>query len=117
VTRTDISRGDIWWVEWSPARGSEQAGRRPALVVQRDSANHSPTYDNTIVLALTTRRKGLSFHIDVEPSPANGLTTTSYVMCEQLLTVSKRRLERRLGHVGADRMRRVEAGLRRVLDL
>jgi mRNA interferase MazF len=117
VTRTDLSRGDIWWVEWSPGRGSEQAGRRPALVVQRDAANRNPTYANTIVAALTTRRRGLSFHIEVQPSPENGLTATSYVMCEQLLTISKGRLKERLGHMGANDVRRVDLALRRVLDL
>ena len=29
-------RGEVWLVNWSPARGSEQAGRRPALVIQND---------------------------------------------------------------------------------
>jgi mRNA-degrading endonuclease toxin of MazEF toxin-antitoxin module len=29
-------RGEIWIVNWNPSRGSEQAGKRPALVIQND---------------------------------------------------------------------------------
>lgn len=48
----DIRRGEIYWVNWNPGRGSEQSGLRPALVIQNDIGNKfSPT---TIVAALTT---------------------------------------------------------------
>ena len=43
-------RGEVWLVNWNPARGSEQAGRRPALVIQNDIGNEkAPT---TIVAAM-----------------------------------------------------------------
>ena len=32
----DIKRGEIYWVDWNPGRGSEQSGLRPALVIQND---------------------------------------------------------------------------------
>jgi len=48
----EVKRGEIYWVDWSPGRGSEQLGLRPALVIQNDTGNKfSPT---TIVAALTT---------------------------------------------------------------
>jgi mRNA interferase MazF len=37
-----IRRGDIYWVTFDPIRGREQAGRRPALVISRDSVNAAP---------------------------------------------------------------------------
>ncbi len=115
--RSDISRGDIWWAEWSPGRGSEQVGRRPALVVQVNAMNCSTRYGNVIVLAITTQDRPVPTHVRIDPSPGNGLRAVSYVMCEQVLTVSKQRLEGRLGAASPPDMRRVEAGLRRVLDL
>ncbi len=49
---TELLRGDIWLVDWSPGRGSEQAGLRPALIIQNDIGNqYSPT---TIVAAIST---------------------------------------------------------------
>src|SRR5687768_1806062 len=46
-----VRRGDIYWVEFDPVKGSEQGGLRPALVIQRDVGNrYSPT---TVVAAIT----------------------------------------------------------------
>ena len=48
-------RGEIWLVNWNPARGSEQAGKRPALVIQNDIGNEkAPT---TIVAAISSKVK------------------------------------------------------------
>lgn len=47
-----VLRGEIYWVEFDPVKGSEQGGLRPALVVQQDVGNqHSPT---TVVAAMTS---------------------------------------------------------------
>ncbi len=113
--RSEISRGDIWWVEWSPGRGSEQAGRRPALVVQTDTVNRSVRYNNVIVLAMTTQEHGVPTHVRIDPSPGNGLRAASFIMCEQVMTISKQRLEGRLGRASAADMQRTEVGLRRIL--
>jgi len=42
-------RGEIWDVNWSPGRGAEQQGTRPALIIQNDRGNASTTYPLTIV--------------------------------------------------------------------
>ena len=43
-------RGEIWDVNWSPGRGAEQQGTRPALIIQNDRGNTSPSYPLTIDL-------------------------------------------------------------------
>ena len=48
----EIHRGDIWWVEFDPVRGSEQWSTRPALVLQNDVDNRSSSV--TIVAAITS---------------------------------------------------------------
>jgi len=46
-----VRRGEIYWVEFGPVKGSEQGGLRPALVVQNDIGNrHSST---TVMVAIT----------------------------------------------------------------
>jgi mRNA interferase MazF len=86
-----IRRGEIYWVDWDPARGSEQAGRRPALVVSNDLANeHAPV---VIVASLTTRRPSRPYPFLVEVTAAEtGLARDGTINCLQLLTVDKRRL-------------------------
>src|SRR5947209_4071719 len=90
-------RGQIWLVDWSPARGSEQMGRRPALIVQTDAANSNPRYPNTIVATVSTSGRNVASHVLLQPSPRNGLSAVSYVKWEQVLTISKDRLQGRLG--------------------
>lgn len=110
-------RGEIWWVNWSPGRGSEQSGRRPALVVQTDAANQNPRYPNTIVVAVSTKGRQVPFHVLIQPTPENGLTASSFIKCEQILTISKDRLEERIGRLSAEDMERVRDALRLVLDI
>jgi mRNA interferase MazF len=112
------SRGEIWLVDWSPGRGSEQTGTRPALVIQNDQGNYSPRYPNTIVVTLSTSGREVPFHIFVPRSSANGLRTDSYVKCEQVLTISKSRLVGPAwGRLTDEEMERVGEALKRSLAL
>jgi mRNA interferase MazF len=114
---TVVERGEIYWLDWNPARGSEQAGRRPVLVVQTDVANLKANYPLTIVVAVSTKGRPVPLHIVLEPSPENGLPATSYAKCEQLLTVSKARLVQRVGKVDVKTMTQIDAALKQVLAL
>ncbi len=113
----NLRRGQIWMVDWSPGRGSEQLGKRPALIIQTDAANANPHYPNTIVLTLSTKGHPVTSHVEIKPSAHNGLRETSYVKCEQILTVSKERLGKLVGTVSAADLQRVEFALRKVLVL
>lgn len=114
---TNPLRGEIWWCEWTPGRGAEQIGRRPSLVVQNDLANRSPSYGNTIVVAVSTMGLDIPAHIPLEPSKENGLRLRSYVKCEQIMTIEALRLDEYIGRVTDDDMRKVEHALRRVLGM
>ena len=107
-------RGEVWLVNWNPARGGEQAGKRPALIVQNDIGNeHAST---TIVAALSTTVRLYPMNVQVDP-PQGGLTKTSMVKTSQLLTVTKERLEKRLGTVDQKKMEEVDRALRLSLAL
>jgi mRNA interferase MazF len=123
VATPEPRRGEIWWVDWatvacqSPGRGSEQTGRDPAVIVQTDPANLNPRYPNTIVAAVSTKGRGVRSHVQLNPTAENGLTAPSFVKCEQLMTLSKARLDRRLGQLTPTDLERVAAALRIVLAL
>lgn len=112
-----VRQGEIHWVDWSPGRGSEQAGRRPALIVQVDAANLSATYPNTVVATISSVGRELFTHVALDPTEQNGLKQRSYVKCEQLLTISKSRLAGRLGRITEDEMARVAQAIRYVFGL
>ena len=112
-----VARGQLYWVDWSPGRGSEQTGRRPALVIQENPASSNPHYPLTIVAAVSSQGRNFATHVAVEPSATNGLSTRSYVKCEQIQTVSKERLVQHIGVLEPEVMERVELALKKVLAL
>jgi mRNA interferase MazF len=112
-----MRRGELYWVDWSPGRGSEQTGRRPALVVQRDAANRNENYPNTVIVTVSTKGKPIPFHVEIPPTEETGLRETSWAKCEQLLTISKERVEQRIGAVNAETLERIEIALKKVLGL
>jgi len=112
-------RGEIWIVDFNPGRGSEQLGKRPALVLQNDEGNKNPRYPNTVVLAMSTKGKPIPFHIRITPQPENGLREETYVKCEQVLTISKSRLHgpKPLGRISTAEMQKVEVAVKLSLAL
>ncbi|HLZ09689.1 MAG TPA: type II toxin-antitoxin system PemK/MazF family toxin [Chloroflexota bacterium] len=83
---TMVSRGEIYWVEFDPVRGSEQGGLRPALIVQQDIGNrYSPT---TVVAAITRTLPPRPYPFIVTISPdESGLPDESAINCAQLATI------------------------------
>jgi mRNA interferase MazF len=110
-------RAELWWVDWSPGRGSEQTGLRPALVVQTDAASSNPRYPNVVVVGVSTKGRPVPFHVVLPPDPTTGLDRESFAKCEQIMTISKDRLVRHIGRVGPETMEKVAIALRLVLDL
>lgn len=76
----------MWWVDFDPRVGQEQAGRRPAIVVGTKLACRLPNH-LAIVVPLTSTDRGLPFHPRVTLGPRVG-----YAMTEQVKSVSLRRL-------------------------
>jgi len=83
-----VKRGEIYWVEFDPVKGSEQGGLRPALVVQSDTGNR---YSATTVVAAITRTvppQPYPFVVIIEPQES-GLPERSAVNCAQLATIQQ----------------------------
>lgn len=102
-----MKRGDIVTV----AAGSGFGGKpRPALVVQDDAYLGI----STVLLALISsdaRAASLSASVAVTPSPANGLRTQSYVTVHDLVTARVEKLDKHVGTLEGDLMRRVDRAL------
>jgi mRNA interferase MazF len=107
-------RGEVWLVDFSPARGSERDGLRPAVVIQNDVGTQYAA--TTIVAAITTTIKPYPVTVVVEKGEG-GLPRRSMVNLAQLLTLDKSRLRRLLGALSEERMRMIEHAIRVSLDL
>ena len=108
------ARGEVWLVNWNPSRGSEQAGIRPALVIQNDIGNEKAS--TTIVSAISGSVRIYPINVMIDPHEG-GLGYRSVVKTSQILTVSKDRLEKRLGRISAKKMEEVNRAIKLSLDL
>jgi mRNA interferase MazF len=107
-------RGEIWLVNWNPARGSEQAGERPALIIQNDIGNeHAST---AIVAAISTTIQLYPMNVFLDPSEG-GLNKPSIIKTGQILTVSKERLKIKLGKISREKLLEVNRALHLSLAL
>src|SRR3984893_1043595 len=110
-------RGEIWDVNWSPGRGAEQQGTRPALIIQNDRGNSSASYPLTIVASMSRTERELPLHVRIAPSEENGLTDFTDVNCGQIMTIEKSRLVRRRGNINPEELGRVDIALKLSLSL
>ena len=110
-------RGEIWDVNWSPGRGAEQQGTRPALIIQNDRGNASYAYPLTIVASMSRTERELPLHVRIAPSEENGLTAETDVKCEQVMTIEKTRLLRRRGSITPEELLKVDLALRLSLNI
>lgn len=112
-----IQRGEIWWTDFGPARGSAPAKRRPALIVQADDFNASKI--RTIMVALISsnlRLAGAPGNVRL-PKSRSRLPKQSVVNISQVITIDKRALTERVSSLGPEIMRSVDDGLRLSLSL
>jgi len=104
------SRGDIYFADLNPVLGSEQGGFRPVLIVQNDIGNkYSPT---VIISAITSQiqKARLPTHVEL-PSRLSGLEKDSVILLEQVRTIDKRRLKKRVTRLDSEIMNKVDEGL------
>ncbi len=109
-------RGEVYLVAFDPTLGAEIRKTRPALIVQNDIANRASPI--TIVAALTTKFDEELYPTEVlVRAPEGGLDTDSVILLNQVRSVDRRRLARRLGRLTPQTMRLVDRALLRSLGL
>ena len=91
-----MKRYEIWRAELPSAANSHvQQGVRPVIIVSNDAANtHSPVV--TVVPLTSQCKKPLPTHVLIREQ---GLSTSSTALCEQIITVDKSRLIKRIGYL------------------
>ncbi len=107
--------GEIWYINLNPTKGHEQAKTRPCLVVSHNTFNKTSRL--CVILPITSRHKKQPLHVKIEP-PEGGLPKKSYIMCDQIRTVSHLRMRgKSLGTISQSTLRHVQTTLGHLLDL
>ena len=109
-------RGEIYLLNFDPTMGHEIQKTRPAVVIQNNISNqYSPM---TIVAALSSQFSDPPFPREVIVEAAEtGLPKRSAVVVNQIRSVDRKRLGRKLGQLSSASMHRVDESLKISLSL
>jgi mRNA interferase MazF len=109
-------RGEIYLVNFDPTIGSEIRKTRPALILQNDVSNqYSPV---TIVAALTSQFTEPLYPTEVLIKvPEGGLQVDSVALLNQIRSIDKQRLIKRLGVLESVTMEQVDRAIQISLGL
>jgi mRNA interferase MazF len=112
----NLLQGEIWMANLSPVVGHEQANTRPCLVISDNRFNRSPA-GLVVIVPLTSQKKNVSWHLEIMP-PEGGLLRTSYIICEQIRTISIERITPQyLGNVDATTLEAVKRQIKILLTI
>lgn len=104
-------RGEVVWLQFNPQAGSEQAGRRPALVISPRSYNREVGL--ALVCPITSSVKGYPFEVTLP----EGLGVQGAVLCDQLKSLDwKTCSTSRVGAVPEGVMREATARILALVD-
>lgn len=112
-----LRRGQVYLCSFDPTLGHEIRKTRPALIIQNDVGNrYSPL---TIVAAIKSTVSAVPYPVEVtvKPTAGNGLDVSSSIRLDQIRTVDRQRLIRRLGVIDPGTIAKVDEALKISLGL
>lgn len=108
-----MKQGEIWNLYLDPVSGREQGGRRPAIIISGNLLNKY--LEVVIVCPLTTSIKNYKGNLILEPDKINGLQKKSEILTFHVRSVSKNRLDKKLGSISQKDVEYIKATLNDIL--
>jgi mRNA interferase MazF len=107
-----ILRGEIRWADLNPARGHEQAGLRPVMILSHDIFNERS--GTVIVMAITSQPQKSGFPLTLQLKTGN-LPKQSWVKISQIRTMSVERIGKVIGKTSREELEHVIEGLNEII--
>jgi mRNA interferase MazF len=101
-----MKRGEVWWVDFEPAMGSEVRKTRPAVIVSNDASNGAMSRVQVVPVTSNTTKLYV-FESRIEVKGAQGKA-----MADQIMTADKQRLKKRIGKVSPSEMLGIERAIK-----
>ena len=112
----EVKRGDVFLVNFGATFGSVQGGMRPAVIVQNDVGNaHSPTV-TVVPITSAMKKKHMPTHVMLNRGEG-GVMYDSMILAEQICTINKTQLDRKLGAIRSGLQKQVALAVRVQLDI
>jgi mRNA interferase MazF len=108
----EILRGDIVWADLDPAKGHEQAGERPIVVLSQNVFNERS--GTVIAAALTSQPQTAGFPLTLELSDPR-LPKRSWVKISQIRTLSTKRLGKKIASASVEELALIVEGLDEII--
>ena len=106
-----MKRSEVWWVNFDPSVGGEIKKKRPAVIISNNASNKFLNRVQVVPLTSKTDRLYPSEAVVVFEGKEGK------AMADQLATVSKKRLFRRVDIISQEGMRKIEEALKIQLDI
>jgi len=109
--------GDIYTIEIPPSNGHEQAGPRPAVILQ--ASQFEKKLPTVLIAPLTSQAGAQAFPgtFLIHPDAENGLTVPSVVLVFQLRAIDKRRLRRKIGKLSVNHLAQLNDHIKTLMQL
>ena len=108
-----MKQGEIWDVFLDPTLGSEQSGRRPAVIISGNLVNNNIRI--LIVCPLTSKLKNYEGNLILSPNERNGLKSKSEVMTIHIRSLAKERFKRKIGKLTNSEMSVILESLSKII--
>jgi mRNA interferase MazF len=108
-----MKKGEIYEVYLDPILGSEQGGRRPAVIISGNLANAN--LNTVIICPLTSKLKHYHGNLILKPDELNGLKKVSEVMTIHIRSISKQRIKIKIGQLKTDEVESILESLNKII--
>jgi len=111
INPKNLIRGSVWLIDLDPTIGHEQAKKRPCLVISANTYNQGHS-GLVVVMPITTKPRELFWYVTIKQFEG-GLDQQSYIICDQIRTISLQRFSSKcLGFISDYTLTQIEERLK-----
>lgn len=110
-------RGQVYGFDFGPRKDNRIEGPHSVVIVQTDKLNKLENYTLTIVVPITSKKRGSPTYVELQPGSESGLTKTSYAKCDQIYTLPLSELGSHKGKVSKTEIYQIGEALSLVIGV